>query len=81
MRLKIAQLNWSIGANEANDLSGTGEWAVRDCEHSNLTPFGLFSRVKSCSLFPCIHDAYDMGLPNRLFLGKKYIVIYLDTYV
>ena len=50
MRLKIAQLDWPIDANEANDLCGRGEWAVRYCEHSKLTPLDFFPRGKICGL-------------------------------
>ncbi|MDB4203150.1 hypothetical protein N9767_02090 [Planktomarina temperata] len=39
MRLKIPQLNWPMDANEAYDLSGTGEGAVGDCRHFDHIPF------------------------------------------
>ena len=75
MRLKIAQLHWPIDANEANDLCGTGEWAVRDCEHSNLTPLDLFLRAKTVVYFLLSQIPVIWHYRIDYFRGKKYIFI------
>ena len=66
MRLKIAQFDWPIGAN---DLSGTGEWAIGDCKRSDLTPIRSLLGIQKLRF--ChpenIQKAGVTALPNRLF--------------
>ena len=69
MRLKIPQLNWPMDANEAYDLSGTGEGAVGDCRHLIMSPFRLFMTL--------LHGGYLTLVISKLPLRWHYRIDYI----